>query len=75
MPSKVLKHQKHYIFSNGGAKKEAKNFDIPYLGELPLDKKLRIQSDEGKPTCIDDPNGKMSLSYLKIAEKIDNSLK
>ena len=67
-------NQKHYIFANGGAKKEAENSHIPYLGELPLDKNLRIQSDEGKPTCIDDPNGNMSLSYLKIAEKIDNSL-
>ena len=66
--------KKHYIFANGGAKKEAENSHIPYLGELPLDKNLRIQSDEGKPTCIDDPNGNMSLSYLKIAEKIDNSL-
>ena len=67
-------NQKHYIFANGGAKKEAENSHIPYLGELPLDKNLRIQSDEGKPTCIDDPNGNMSLSYLKIAEKIDSSL-
>ena len=67
-------NQKHYIFANGGAKKEAENSHIPYLGELPLDKNLRIQSDEGKPTCIDDPNGNMSLSYLKIAEKIDDSL-
>ena len=67
-------NQKHYIFANGGAKKEAENFHIPYLGELPLDKNLRIQSDEGKPTCIDDPNGNMSLSYLNIAENIDNRL-
>jgi len=68
-------NQKHYIFANGGAKKEAENFHIPYLGELPLDKNLRIQSDEGKPACIDDPDGNMSLSYLNIAETIDNSLK
>ena len=63
--------QKHYIFSNGGVAKEAKNFNIPYLGELPLDKNLRIQSDEGKPSCIDNPKGSIAKAYIEIAKKID----
>jgi len=67
-------NKKHYIFANGGAKKEAENFKIPYLGDIPLDKNLRIQSDEGRPSCIDEPNGHISISYLKIAEKINKSL-
>ncbi len=67
--------QKHYIFSNGGVKKEADNFNIPYLGELPLDKDLRIQSDEGKPSCIDNPNSLISKIYLEMANKIINTKK
>ena len=41
------------FFSNGGAKKEAENFQTHFLGELPLDKNLRIYSDKGKAhMCI-----------------------
>tara|TARA_B100000029_G_scaffold512263_1_gene608427 strand:+ start:74 stop:1114 length:1041 start_codon:yes stop_codon:yes gene_type:complete len=65
--------QKHYIFSNGGVAKEAKNFNIPYLGELPLDKNLRIQSDEGKPSCFEDPNSLISKIYLEMAKQITNT--
>ena len=66
--------EKHYIFSKDGAKNEAEKFQIPFLGDIPIDKKLRLQSDEGKPCCIDDPNGEISKKYLSIAKNLDNSL-
>ena len=62
--------EKHFIFSNDGAKKEAENFQIPFLGSLPIDKELRIQSDEGKPACIDKPDGDIAKQYLEIAKSI-----
>jgi len=31
---------------------------------------LRIQSDEGRPSCIDDPNGEIAKKYLEIANSI-----
>jgi len=67
--------EKHYIFSKDGAKNEAEKFQIPFLGDIPLDKKLRLHSDEGKPCCIDDPNGEISKKYLSIAKNLDASLK
>ena len=67
-------NEKHFIFSNKGAKKEAEKFQIPFLGELPLDKNLRLQSDQGKPSCIDDPEGNISQSYFEIANSLDKSL-
>jgi len=63
-------NEKHFIFSNNGAKKEAEKFQIPFLGSLPIDKKLRIQSDEGKPACIDKPDGDIAKQYLEIAKSI-----
>ena len=66
--------KKHYIFANGGAKKEAKNSNITFLGELPLDINLRIQSDEGRPACIDNSESLISKLYLKIANKINDNL-
>ena len=63
-------NEKHFIFSNNGAKKEAEKFQIPFLGSLPIDKDLRIQSDEGRPACIDKPNGDIAKQYLEIAKSI-----
>ena len=67
-------NQKHFIFSKDGVKKEAENFKIPYLGNIPLDKKLGKQSDIGRPSIIDDPNGEISEKYVSIAKEIDFSL-
>ena len=63
-------NEKHFIFSNDGAKKEAEKFQIPFLGSLPISKDLRIQSDEGRHSCIDDPNGEIAKKYIEIAKSI-----
>ncbi len=62
--------EKHFIFSNDGAKKEAEKFQIPFLGSLRINKQLRIQSDEGRPACIDEPEGDIAKKYLEIAKSI-----
>ena len=67
-------HERHEIFSNGGAKKEAEKFETPFLGELPLDKNLRIYSDEGSPVCISDPESSIATTYLSIAKKVQSRL-
>ena len=36
-------NERHEIFSYGGAKKEAEKFETNFLGELPIDKNLRIR--------------------------------
>ena len=59
--------EKHYIFSHEGAK-EAEKFQIPFLGSLPIDKELRIQSDEGRPACIDKPEWRYCKIYIEIAK-------
>jgi len=63
-------NEKHFIFSNDGAKQEAEKFQIPFLGSLPIDKELRIQSDEGRPAPIDNPEGNIAKQYLEIAKSI-----
>lgn len=66
--------ERHEIFSHGGAKKEAEKFQTNFLGELPIDKNLRIYSDEGRPVCIADPKSDTARKYLEIAEKITKNL-
>jgi ATP-binding protein involved in chromosome partitioning len=64
--------ERHEIFSYGGAKKEAEKFETNFLGELPIDKNLRIHSDEGEPVCISEPESDMAKMYIKIAENLNN---
>lgn len=62
-------HQEH-IFGQGGGQKIAQEYNLPYLGGLPLDVCIREQTDSGNPTVIADPDGDIANSYKKIARKI-----
>ena len=68
-------NEKHYIFSKDGAKKESEKFKVPYLGNIPIYKRLREQSDEGKPACMDNPDGEIAKKFIKIALDLNQSLK
>ena len=67
-------NEKHYIFSKDGAKKEAEKFKVPFLGNIPIDKRLREQSDEGKPACIDNPDGEIAKKFITIAKELNQKL-
>lgn len=55
------------IFGAGGGAKVAEDYHAPLLGQLPLDIQIRKQSDEGKPTVIAAPTGKLAGLYRKAA--------
>jgi len=66
-------HSEH-IFGDGGANRIAQNYDVPLLGHLPLDVKIREQCDKGKPAVASDPNSKVSEIYFEIATKVAEQL-
>ena len=41
------------IFGHGGARAAANKLGFPFLGEIPLDVNIRVQSDAGKPVALD----------------------
>jgi ATP-binding protein involved in chromosome partitioning len=41
------------IFGHGGAREAARRLGLPFLGEIPLDPIIRVQSDAGKPVALD----------------------
>ena len=67
-------NEKHFIFSKDGGVKEAEKFKVPFLGTIPINKKLREQSDEGIPCCIDDINSEISNIYISIAKNLKDNL-
>ena len=58
------------IFSTGGAEKTAKELETDFLGDLPLDLKIRETSDAGTPIVSADPDSPHAKAYLDIAAKI-----
>jgi ATP-binding protein involved in chromosome partitioning len=58
------------IFGRGGGKRMAEQFNVPFLGEIPIDPEIRKGGDEGKPIAISHPESPASLAFLEIAERI-----
>ena len=57
------------IFGEGGGEKMCADYKVPFLGGLPLDIRIREQTDAGRPTVIADPEGKIAHIYREIARK------
>src|SRR5258707_3022730 len=58
------------IFGHGGARTEAENRGIPYLGEIPLDMQIRQTSDDGRPIVAIEPDGVHARHYIGMAPSI-----
>jgi ATP-binding protein involved in chromosome partitioning len=59
-----------HIFGTGGGEQMCKDYNVDFLGALPLDIQIRREVDAGKPTVISDPDGKISQIYRQIARKV-----
>ncbi len=62
------------IFSYGGAKATAKEYNIEFLGEIPLDTKIREHADKGEPLFNNERNQEYNEIYTKIANKLIDKL-
>ena len=62
-------HEEH-IFGEGGAASMSKDYGVEVLGSLPLDIKIREQTDSGKPTVVAEPDSRSAQIYKEIARKV-----
>jgi ATP-binding protein involved in chromosome partitioning len=58
------------IFSHGGAREEARRLGTEFLGEVPLDLKIRETSDDGRPITVSDPDNPHALVFRQMAARI-----
>jgi ATP-binding protein involved in chromosome partitioning len=58
------------IFSHGGGARMAEQFHIPFLGEIPLVREIRIDGDNGKPLVLSDPDHPQSLAFVQMGRQI-----
>jgi len=62
------------IFKHGGGARTAKQLGVPFLGEIPLDPKVTLGGDAGKPIVAGEPKSQVTEAYMRIAEAILSTL-
>ncbi|MDQ7989260.1 MAG: iron-sulfur cluster carrier protein ApbC [Candidatus Dactylopiibacterium sp.] len=62
-------HAEH-IFGAGGGEALCADYGVPFLGALPLDIRIRSQTDAGQPTVVAEPDGAIAAAYGDIARKV-----
>ncbi len=58
------------IFGTGGGEKMCRDYNVEFLGALPLDIKIREHTDAGKPSVVAEPDGKIADMYRLIARRV-----
>jgi len=61
-------HEEH-IFGEGGGQRMSEQYDVDFLGALPLDKTIREEVDSGRPSVVADPEGRIAQIYREIARR------
>ncbi len=60
---------KEHIFGEGGGVRMAQQYGVDFLGALPLDIRIREETDGGKPTVVTDPDSDISMIFREVARK------
>lgn len=66
-------HEEH-IFGEGGGSRMASEYEVDYLGEIPLARSIREGTDSGKPTVVSEPDGQLADIYRTIARNVSGRL-
>ena len=59
------------IFQSGGGKKLAEEAKVPFLGSIPIDPKVSMDSDKGSPFVTDDANSPAAKAFLEIVKNVE----
>ncbi|MBQ1766477.1 MAG: iron-sulfur cluster carrier protein ApbC [Aquincola sp.] len=62
-------HAEH-IFGAEGGKKMAAEYNVDYLGALPLKLSIREQADAGRPTVVAEPDSEVAGLYKAVARQV-----
>jgi len=62
-------HEAH-IFGHGGARAEAAKLGMPFLGEIPLDLKVRVAGDSGTPVVVSHPESPEAKAFAAVARRL-----
>jgi ATP-binding protein involved in chromosome partitioning len=58
------------IFGHGGGARMAEDLGIPFLGEVPIDTRVRSGGDEGQPIVVAAPESPAGSAFIDIAGRV-----
>jgi ATP-binding protein involved in chromosome partitioning len=58
------------IFAHGGAKRMAEKMSVPFLGEVPLDPKIRLGGDTGLPVTVTEPESPLGQAFIALSQQV-----
>lgn len=58
------------VFKKGGGEAAAKELGIPFLGRIPLDPRIVVGGDEGKPFVLEHPESPAALAFEKVVARL-----
>jgi len=62
--------QREDIFGHGGAREASERAEIPFLGEIPLDARIRVSSDEGRPVALESADSPVARAFHEVAGRL-----
>ena len=63
------------IFQSGGGKKMAEETGVPFLGSIPIDPTVGMDSDKGSPFVIEHAESPAAKAFVEIVEKVESYLR
>jgi ATP-binding protein involved in chromosome partitioning len=63
----------HAIFGEGGGREFAEDVNMPFLGELPLDPRVRERGDDGEPIVLDEQS-ETKEKFQAFTENVANKV-
>jgi ATP-binding protein involved in chromosome partitioning len=58
------------IFGHGGGARMAEDLGIPFLGEIPIDTRVRTGGDEGQPIVAASPEAPAAKAFSEVASRV-----
>jgi ATP-binding protein involved in chromosome partitioning len=58
------------IFGHGGGRRMAEELSVPFLGEVPIDTRVRSGGDEGTPIVAAAPEAPAAVAFQEVAGKV-----
>jgi len=62
------------IFSSGGGEKTARDFDLPFLGRVPMDPRVVTAGDTGTPYLASDEDTPATQAFAAVVEAVEKRL-
>jgi len=62
--------QRTDVFSSGEGKAMAEKFQVPFLGEIPLDSSIRLHGDTGKPVVTFGEEAPEAKPFYALARQV-----